>query len=276
VKLPYRLGDSFALPLGDGATADATIEACDHHVVDIAVAGLRLRVNDRALVLHRWKAKRNVSPSTTRSGVYPERSRGTRDDDAITEQRIGPAHAERIVATHLGVANLEMPPLYVRAGEWPREFLPDSRYVRIAEPGLTLDPRELARQYPQLAVLDCSRIALTSLEFPPTLRALRLARITTPVDLRAFAALPLRTLALEHLREARGIDALMHWATLEQLEMLGFWQLELNEAMPLVQLPRLMRAEIDIGGRRKNVELNRRATWAYPWPFELAARLFVQ
>jgi hypothetical protein len=34
-----------------------------------------------------------------------------------------------------------------------------------------------------------------------------------------------------------------------------------------------VRAEIDIGGRRKNVELNRRARWAYPWPLELIASL---
>jgi hypothetical protein len=261
VKLPYRQGDSFALPLGDGSTVDASIEACDHHTVDIAVAGLRLRVSDRALVLYRWK----------RVPCHPERS----EAKSRNHGWMGPAHAERIVATHVGVANLELPPIAVRAGEWKPAFPPDSRYVRIAERGVTLDPRELARQYPRLEVLDCSGIMLTSLEFPSTLRALRLARVTTPVDLRELAALPLHTLALEQLREVRGVEALARWHSLEQLEMLGFWQLELNDVMPLVQLPHLVRAEIDVGGRRKNVELYRRATWAYPWPFELVARLLL-
>jgi hypothetical protein len=45
----------------------------------------------------------------------------------------------------------------------------------------------------------------------------------------------------------------------------------LNDLMPLTQHPALIRAEIDIGGRRKNVELYRRAHWAHPWPFDLDA-----
>ncbi len=191
------------------------------------------------------------------------------DRPQVVPNRLGAAHAERIVATHLGIANLELPPLYIRAGEWTPQFPCDSRYLRIAERGFTLDPRELGQQYPLLEALDCSGIALTSLEFPRTLRALRLARVTTPVDLRTLAALPLHTLALEQLREVRGVEALAGWASLEQLEMLGFWQLELDDVMPVVQLQGLVRAEIDIGGRRKNVELYRRAGWAYPWPFEL-------
>jgi hypothetical protein len=268
VKLPYRQGDSFALPLGNGATVDATIEECDHHTFDIAVAGLRLRVSDRALVLLRWKIRH---PEVRAEGA-PRRSR---DDKAINNAWAGPAHAERIVATHCGVADLELPPLAVRAGEWKPAFGPDSRYVRITGRGVTLDPRDLAQQFPQLEVLDCSGIALTSLEFPPTLRALRLARVATAVDLRDLAALPLHTLALEQLRDVRGVESLVHWHSLEQLEMLGFWQLELDDVMPLVRLPRLVRAEIDVGGRRKNVELYRRTTWAYPWPFELVAGLLV-
>ena len=176
------------------------------------------------------------------------------------------------MATHLGIANLALPPLHIRAGEWRPEFPRDSRYLRIADRGFTLDPRELAQRYPLLEVLECSGVGLTSLEFPRTLRALRLARVTTPVDLRALAALPLHTLALEQLREVRGVEALANWTSLEQLEMLGFWQLELDDVMPLVQLQGLVRAEIDIGGRRKNVELYRRAAWAYPWPFELLVK----
>jgi hypothetical protein len=247
------------MPLGNGTTADATIVACDHHIVDIAVAGLRLRVSDRALVLHRWRrfGRPSVGRTSCAPNLHPPRAGSA---------WIGAAHAERIVATHRGVANLELPPLYVH-NRWNPAFRSDSRYVRIAQRGCMVDPRELARQYPLLEALDCSGVALTSLDFPQSLRALRLAWIATPVDVRELAALPLRTLALEHLREARGIESLTHFESLEQLELLGFWQFELNDVMPLVQLPHLVRAEIDIGGRRKNVELYRRASWAYPWPF---------
>jgi hypothetical protein len=260
VKLPYRAGDSFALPLGDGSTVEATIVAHDHHTVDIAVGDMELRsVGDRALVLHRWRrfGRPSVGRTSCAPNLHPLRAGSA---------WIGAAHAERIVATHVGIANLELPPLYVH-NQWNQVFPPDSRYVRIADRGRVLDPRELAQQYPQLEVLECTGVALTSLDFPRSLRALRLARIETPVDVRELVALPLHTLALEHLREIRGVEALAGWDSLEQLELLGFWQLELDDVMPLVNLQHLVRAEIDIGGRRKNVEIYRRANWAYPWPF---------
>ncbi|HUN29931.1 MAG TPA: hypothetical protein VMV65_08985 [Alphaproteobacteria bacterium] len=262
MKLPYRAGDSFALPLGDGTSAPAEILACDHHTVDIAVAGLELRgVSDRALVLRRWR--RSGRPSVGRTSCAPDLH-----PHRAGKPWIGPAHAERIAATHLGVANLELAPLHVR-NRWKPEFSTDARYVRVAQRGGTLDPRELAGRFPQVEAFDCSGVALTSLDFPASLRALRLARIDSPVDLRELARLPLDTLHLEHLREVRGIDALVQWDSLEQLEMLGFWQLELDDVWPLLDLRNLVRADIDIGGRRKNVELYRRANWAYPWPFEL-------
>jgi len=244
------------MPLGDGSSVPATIAACAHHTVTLAVCGLELAgVSDRALVLHRWKRRANaLAPA----------------DDALRYARhngwIGPAHAERIVATHLGIANLELPPLYVR-GVRAAQPPPDARRLRVAGRGVTLDPRELSR-YPRLEVLECADITLRSLDFPPALRALRLARIATPVDLREIARLPLRALALEEMRELRGVGVLAGWESLEQLEMLGCWQLTLDEVMPLAETRNLLRAEIDIGGRRKNAELYKRANWAYPWPFE--------
>ena len=264
MKLPYRAGDSFALPLGNGTSTPATILACDHHTVDIAAADIVVHgVGDRALVLHRWR--RFGRPSAGRTSCAPN-LHPHRAGSSWT----GPAHAERIVAMHLGIANVELPPLHVH-NRWNPVYASDSRYLRIAQRGRTLDPRKLAQQYPQLEVLECSGVALTSLDFPRSLRALRLVRIATPVDLRELATLPLHTLALEHLRELRGVEALTRWNSLEQLEMLGFWQLELDDVMSLVELQHLVRAEIDIGGRRKNVELYKRANWAYPWPFELVA-----
>jgi hypothetical protein len=265
MKLPYRAGDSFALPVGNGTTIEATIVAHDHHTVDIAVSDLTLRVSDRALVLHRWKT---VRPTCGGSHILCSEP----SPASCGYAWIGAAHAERIVATHLGIANVELPPLHVH-NRWRPEFPPDSRYVRIAEHGTTLDPRELASRYPNLEVLECSGVTLASLEFPPTLRALRLAWVATPVDLHALKSLHLETLSLEELRHLRGTDALARMESLRQLEMLGFWQLTLDDVMPLVGLRNLVRAEIDIGGRRKNVELYKRATWAYPWPFEILARL---
>ena len=60
MKLPYRVGDSFTMPIGDGSTVEARIVAHDHHTVVIAVSDLVLRVSDRALVLHRWKIIKDV------------------------------------------------------------------------------------------------------------------------------------------------------------------------------------------------------------------------
>lgn len=256
MKLPYRVGDSFTMPIGDGSTVEARIVAHDHHTVVIAVSDLVLRVSDRALVLHRWKIIAHAPfEAPAPSAVAPQ-------GDIIS-----PAHAERMVATHLGIANLELPPLRVH-NAWKPQVLPDARYLRITGRDVTLDPRTLS---PQLEVLDCSGVTLTSLAFPRTLRALRLAWIATPGDLRELVSLNLRTLHLEELREVRGVDALARFTTLQQLEMLGFWQLTLEDVKPLLDLRNLLRAEIDIGGRRKNVELYKRTNWAYPWPFELDA-----
>jgi hypothetical protein len=236
------------MPIGDGSVVEAQIVAHDHHTVDIAVSDLILRVWDSALVLHRWKRSGFVIPSVGAK----RRSRGT--------DVIGPAHAERIVA------KIEIPPLYVH-NRWKPEYPPG--YMRVAQRGMTFDPRTIP---PDIIALDCSGVALTSLDFPPTLRALRLAWIPTPVDLRALAALPLHTLHLEELRELRSVNALARFTSLQQLEMLGFWQLTLDDVTPLLAHQNLVRAEIDIGGRRKNVELYKRANWAYPWPFEIVMK----
>ena len=263
MKLPYRVGDSFALPVGDGSAVDATIVARNHHTVDIAVSGLTLRVSDAALVLHRWRK--------TADRAKPERHGFSAAESGQGDDRwgISPAHAERIVATHLGIANVELPPLRVH-NRWRPDFPPDSRYVRIAERGRIFDPRELTR-YPHLEALELSGVALASPDFPRTLRALRLAWIATPVDLRDLAALPLHTLSLEELRHVRSLDALTQMPQLQQLEMLGFWHAKLDDVVPLLRLPKLVRAEVDVGGRRKNVELYKRANWAYPWPFDVVA-----
>ncbi|HTU69243.1 MAG TPA: hypothetical protein VMF11_02890 [Candidatus Baltobacteraceae bacterium] len=281
MKLPYRAGDSFGLPLGNGSLVRARILACGRHTVDIAVADSVLRVSDEALVLQRWRCIDRGAPSPFEARV----PRASRDDDGA--KWTGAAHAERIVATRLGIALLELPPLAVRARAFAPEYptvrsegelagmlaeQPDVRVLRIAARNLPLDARRL-RGLPHLQVLDLSGVALHSIEALAALplRALRLARIDATIDLHALDGRPLDVLSLEDLREVRGLDVLPRWVSLEQLELLGFWQLDLDAVMPLTLMPALMRAEVDIGGRRKNRELYRRANWAYPWPFETIA-----
>ena len=348
MKLPYRVGDSFALPIGDGSSVAARILACGHHVVDIVVIDgsertiAALRVSDRALVLQRW---RRSGERVRCKPVAPERA-----------QWIGPAHAERIVAARLGIAPLDPPPLFVRElgagsleralaslGEqsilscprplgahalahlraWliehrcarvrvcddatllalagtPIEHLtlaridgvlpafpsvvdlellapadlhvvaaafPNVRRLRIAARGMRVNASVL-REFHALEALDVSGVALESIGALAglNLRVLRLARIDATLDVRALESSALRTLAIEHARDLRGVAAFAAWTALEQLELLGLWQAHLDEALTLVNLRALVRAEIDLGGRRKNVELNRRANWAYPWP----------
>jgi hypothetical protein len=298
VKLPYRAGDSFAIPIGDGRLFPAVITACEHRVVEFDVyepAGghlASLRAWDRAFVLHRWKR-----------GAPFDRLRMTMPVDRLG-MTIGPALAERIVATQAGIAGLVQPALSLKAGVFSRNYpcirtaedlaerrgaaleycivagdvelnavaaaFPNLRQLRIAGRS-RVDARTLAG-FHELSALDLSGVELVSPDALTALplRALRLARLQQRIDLRTFAPLRLRALSLEWLRDLRGVDSLAQWNSLEQLEMLGFWQFGLDELMPLVDQANLIRAEIDIGGRRKNVELYRRANWAYPWPFEIA------
>jgi hypothetical protein len=256
VKLPYRAGDLFALPLGDGRSVEAQIVACAYHTVDIAAGDTVLRVSDRALVLQRWRA--HGRDAIARNGA----PRG--------ERWVGPAHAERIVATALGVADLRLPPLEVR-----RPSLPFARHphrIRIAGHGERVDARTIpanARIVEFTGVIVDRIEALAAL---PDLRALRFARMPS-FDIATLDGIGAETLAFESIRDLRGVGALRARRGLAQLELLDVWPLELDAVMPLLEAPELARCEVDLGGRRKNVELYRRATWAYPWPFDLLERL---
>ena len=98
MKLPYRTGDIFALPLGDGSFVDAQIVACGHHTVDIVPEGAAaIRATDRALVLERWRPRENAPP---RSPALADRVYWR-----------GAAYVERAVATQLGKGALVQPPL---------------------------------------------------------------------------------------------------------------------------------------------------------------------
>ena len=295
MKLPYRAGDSFALPLGDGSHVRAQIVARNHHTVDIAVNDLEpIRASDRALVLHRWRLIANEP--IARSGA-PAQAYWT-----------GPARVERLVATQLGVAPLQLHPLTVHEGRFTRSYacarsdddlralarrgvtalivagpvnlggiaalFPELRALRIAVRDFEVDARVLAACV-RLQVLDLSGVSLTNIDALAALgdlRAIRFARMRR-FDLREIADLRAEAISLESIADVHGISALTKRSNLLQVELLDLWPCALEEVMPLVESPQLVRAYVDIGGRRKNVELYRRAQWAYPWPLECYLQL---
>ncbi len=142
---------------------------------------------------------------------------------------------------------------------------PNVRALRIASRAPRFDARSIAHL--DLRALDCCDVAeITGLRFLPGLRALRIARTAVAPDLDG---LNLETLALDHTH-LESLEVLAHMPALVQAELRGFWQLRIADARVLLAMPNLLRTAIDIGGRRKNIEIYRDARWAYPWPFESA------
>ncbi|HEV7178520.1 MAG TPA: hypothetical protein VGN11_01515 [Candidatus Baltobacteraceae bacterium] len=122
-----------------------------------------------------------------------------------------------------------------------------------------------------ITTLDCSGLhSITARRPLASLRMLRVARCSSTVDLASLAPAMLSTLAVEHCRIAE-IDAMLTLRLLRQVELQGFWQFEIADIEPLLAMPSLLRALVDIGGRRKNIELYKRASWAYPWPLSSGA-----
>jgi len=347
VKLPYHVGDSFELPLGNGESTPATIVACHHHFVDIAVADRQLRVFDDALVLHRWQVQRGeavprlrfatlgmtMSPARTERTVAASLGVGTFDDatravyemhDGITDAYLGSLPSGALLAwtipladatlervrsrvasrpdtrlrlhdaaalqvsvfanvafqelTLAGPCSLDVPFAHVReltldapfAQAALAEIFPAVTTLRVAAGAKRVDLHAVARMR-HLEHLDLSHVSaagetLESLAPLRSLRALRVARLDEMRSLRGLDALAgLDTLSLEHLY-LDTVALLPQCTSLEQLGLYGMWQLTIDDVAWLHELPRLVRAEIDIGGRRKNLELYRRARWAYPWP----------
>jgi hypothetical protein len=354
VKLPYRTGDSFELPLGNGESAPATIVASHHHFVEIAVADRVLRVYDGAFALHRWHVVRPAHhdtkvPVPTTCHLEPG------------QRTVSPARLERTIAAHLGVAlfddatravyemhdeitaaHLESLPdgallawshplaestlervrnrvasnpdmrlrLHNAAASQATAFVemaiqelvlagpcklnapfghvreltlntpleqgtlaevfPSLKALRVMAGAKRVNPRAIAR-VAGLEHLDLSHVSggpetLEQLAPLAKLRALRVARLDGVRSLRGLDALTsVKTLSVEHLH-LDTLAPLPLCASLEQLELHGMWQFTIDDMAWLPDLPRLVRAEIDIGGRRKNLELYRPGRYAYPWP----------
>lgn len=340
MKLPYREGEWYDLPLGDGSFAPLCLVRTRHHVVDVAAfadasaAGpvAALRTSDRALVLHRWKRRREM--------------RSVLDVAVENREWISSAHAERIVAARLrrlpfvdkalhvvavrngdpiagsgltwdtpldestlqricrhaaahrnlrvrvsGEAARQLSTLrdapvnhVILAGPYHGEPLPNVTHLSI-ETSMKFD--DALERFPNVRALriavrdaevranalprgvralDCGRARSVQLEGAPPLEALRLAAVAVAPDLESLPH-SLRALSLEHLTVA-SLAPVARIQELAQLELDGLWQFDLPDVEPLLEMPELVRAKIDIGGRRKNVELYKRARWAYPWPFE--------
>jgi hypothetical protein len=104
----------------------------------------------------------------------------------------------------------------------------------------------------------------------PSLRALRLCAVER---LRSIDALAhhenLRLLALEKLPHLESLDVLATLPQLESLDISGLWQFSIADAAVITSLHQLRRLAIDIGGRRKNVEISKRMQRAKPSPFDI-------
>jgi hypothetical protein len=101
----------------------------------------------------------------------------------------------------------------------------------------------------------------------PQLRALRLARIEGYTSLEPLRALAqLQALYLEHVVALDGLEPLLALPALRSLDLRGAWQFTIDDLAAVVALPSLRALRVDIGGRRKNVELYRRRLLAEPLP----------
>lgn len=155
------------------------------------------------------------------------------------------------------------------------DVFPSLRELRIGDGVERVDLAALG-SLGHLTSLDLSHTTVAHLEALsafPGLRALRLAHLRDLHSIEVIANVPLVALAIEQQPQLERIDVLRRCVTLEQLELLGLWQYTIEEMAWLHELPALVRAAIDIGGRRKNVELYQRARWAYPWPIFSDARV---
>ena len=155
------------------------------------------------------------------------------------------------------------------------EAFPNLERLRIGDGVRSFDAHHLVRMQ-NLIELDVAHVQVErvdALAALPRLRALRLAHIAHLRTLEPLEGIALEVLAIEALPALEPPAALRACTSLEQIELRAMWQWTIEECAWLFDLPNLVRVEADIGGRRKNVELYRRARWAHPWPVFSDARV---
>lgn len=172
---------------------------------------------------------------------------------------------------------------------WLR-MLPGVRVVRVALRGTLFDAAQLAgASLAGCSIVEGSVVNLQLLEPTgvralelrdvavdrfddvaalPRLRALRASAVERVRSLSALSGhAHLRSLWLQRLPYLERLSDLLALPSLESLELAGLWQFGMLEADVLYSLPRLARAGIDIGGRRKNIEITKRLRLPPAAPF---------
>jgi hypothetical protein len=172
---------------------------------------------------------------------------------------------------------------------WLR-LLPNARIVRIALRGMRFDATQAAGvPLAGLSIVEGSVANLRALESTglralelrdvavdrfddvgalPQLRALRVSAVERVRSLSGLSGhARLLSMWLQRLPHLERLSDLLALPSLESLELAGLWQFGMLEAEVLYSLPRLARASIDIGGRRKNVEIDKRLRLPPAAPF---------
>jgi hypothetical protein len=151
------------------------------------------------------------------------------------------AHAPKLRRLSLANARLR--------GEWQVESPPGLKVIEL-------------RDMPAVRVEELLRL--------PGTVALRLSRIG---EMRSIDALTghanLRVVALEALTHVDCVHVLATLPRLESLDVRGLWQLSLDDVAFIPTMLGLRRLGIDIGGRRKNVEIYKKVRLPKPPPFDV-------
>ena len=168
---------------------------------------------------------------------------------------------------------------------------PNVRELRVDARGERFDVRWLA-QTPKLAALSlCAarvvnassvsvleglsgmEIADCSGELEPLLRHRGIAnlRLARGAEIRSVAALAgqsaLRRLTLEDLTHLESLSPLESIPNLQSLELRRLWQFGVDDAACITRIGSLRELTLDIGGKRKNVEITKRLGLPEPKPF---------
>ncbi|MEO7202327.1 MAG: hypothetical protein ABI431_05970 [Candidatus Tumulicola sp.] len=174
-------------------------------------------------------------------------------------------------------------------GGWLRR-LPNARIVRVALRGTRFDATQAAGvplaalsivegsvanlralQATGLRALELRDVAVDRFDDVGALPQLRALRVSAVERVRSLSGLSghaqLRSIWLQRLPHLERLSDLLALPSLESLELAGLWQFGMLDADVLYSLPRLARASIDIGGRRKNIEINKRLRLPPAAPF---------
>ncbi|MGA8534392.1 MAG: hypothetical protein WB615_09830 [Candidatus Tumulicola sp.] len=117
---------------------------------------------------------------------------------------------------------------------------------------------------------NCNAASVAGVLALPGLRALRLSAIGRLRSIEALAGhASLRALCLESLVHLDSLQALATLPALESLDIAGLWQFSVAEAGFMTSMSGLRRLAVDIGGRRKNVEIYKKLQLPKPPPFDI-------